>query len=151
MLKSLQICILALLCLCALPAMSQGDSTSATPQTTTQQQPITAEQAEDDSLDVALDEAVQQDADSLVAPMESGGLHQSLKTKFIEGNAGFMSLVALALVIGLAFCIERIIYLSLSEIKTKLRHIEHILEDEHLRELYKKRKKTHRTREVSHA
>ena len=119
MLKSLQTCILALLCLCALPAMSQGDSTSATPQTTTQQQPITAEQAEDDSLDVALDEAVQQEADSLVAPMESGGLHQSLKTKFIEGNAGFMSLVALALVIGLAFCIERIIYLSLSEIKTK--------------------------------
>ena len=37
------------------------------------------------------------------------GLHQVLKTKFIEGNAGFMSLVALALVLGLAFCIERII------------------------------------------
>jgi len=45
--------------------------------------------------------------------------HQSLKTKFIEGNAGFMSLVALALVIGLAFCIERILYLSLSEINAK--------------------------------
>uniref|UniRef100_A0AB33J2P0 MotA/TolQ/ExbB proton channel family protein n=1 Tax=Prevotella sp. GTC17259 TaxID=3236795 RepID=A0AB33J2P0_9BACT len=49
----------------------------------------------------------------------SQGLHQMLKTKFIEGNAGFMSLVALALVIGLAFCIERIIYLSLSEINAK--------------------------------
>lgn len=48
-----------------------------------------------------------------------GGLHQLLKTKFIEGNAGFMSLVALALVLGLAFCIERIIYLSLSEINAK--------------------------------
>lgn len=47
------------------------------------------------------------------------GLHQVLKTKFIEGNAGFMSLVALALVLGLAFCIERIIYLSLSEINAK--------------------------------
>ena len=43
----------------------------------------------------------------------------SLKTKFIEGNAGFMSLVALALILGLAFCIERIIYLSLSEINAK--------------------------------
>ena len=42
-----------------------------------------------------------------------------MKTKFIEGDAGFMSLVALALVIGLAFCIERIIYLSLSEINAK--------------------------------
>lgn len=50
---------------------------------------------------------------------ESTGIHQALKTKFIEGNAGFMSLVAIALVMGLAFCIERIIYLSLSEINAK--------------------------------
>ncbi len=42
-----------------------------------------------------------------------------MKTKFIEGNAGFMSLVAIALVLGLAFCIERILYLSLSEINAK--------------------------------
>ena len=50
---------------------------------------------------------------------EHKSFHQQLKSKFIEGNAGFMSLVALALVIGLAFCIERIIYLSLSEINAK--------------------------------
>lgn len=50
---------------------------------------------------------------------ESLSFHQSLKQKFIEGNAGFMSLVAIALVLGLAFCIERIIYLSLSEIDAK--------------------------------
>lgn len=50
---------------------------------------------------------------------ENVGVYKSIKTKFIEGNAGFMSLVALALVIGLAFCIERIIYLSLSEINAK--------------------------------
>jgi biopolymer transport protein ExbB len=49
---------------------------------------------------------------------EEGGFHKQLKTKFIDGNAGFMSLVALALVLGLAFCIERIIYLTLSEIKS---------------------------------
>ena len=48
-----------------------------------------------------------------------GGLKKVLKNKFIEGNASFMSLVALALVLGLAFCIERIIYLSLSEINAK--------------------------------
>lgn len=52
-------------------------------------------------------------------PEESMGFHQVLKTKFIEGNASFMSLVAIALVLGLAFCIERIIYLSLSEINAK--------------------------------
>lgn len=48
-----------------------------------------------------------------------GGLKNVLKNKFIEGNASFMSLVALALVLGLTFCIERIIYLSLSEINAK--------------------------------
>lgn len=50
---------------------------------------------------------------------EGGGLHKQLKRKFIEGSAGFMSLVALALVLGLAFCIERIIYLTLAEVKAK--------------------------------
>lgn len=52
------------------------------------------------------------------AEQEEGGIHKQLKTKFIDGNVFFMSLVALALVLGLAFCIERIIYLTLSEIKS---------------------------------
>lgn len=56
---------------------------------------------------------------ALEGSVEQVGFHKALKTKFIEGNAGFMSLVALALVLGLAFCIERIIYLSLSEINAK--------------------------------
>ncbi len=53
------------------------------------------------------------------AGVEGGGLHKQLKRKFMEGSAGFMSLVALALVLGLAFCIERLIYLTLSEINAK--------------------------------
>lgn len=72
-----------------------------------------------DSLDTALEDLSAQEDSALVAPVEHGGLHKSLKTKFIEGNAGFMSLVALALIIGLAFCIERLIYLSLAQIKTR--------------------------------
>ena len=56
-------------------------------------------------------------SDDADVDVEEGGLHKQLKTKFIDGNVGFMSLVALALVLGLAFCIERIIYLTLSEIK----------------------------------
>lgn len=48
-----------------------------------------------------------------------GGLHKEVKKYFIEGTASFMSLVAIALVVGLAFCIERIIYLSLAEINSK--------------------------------
>ncbi len=50
---------------------------------------------------------------------EGNGFHTQLKTKFVEGSAGFMSLVALTLVLGLALCIERIIYLTLSEINAK--------------------------------
>ena len=46
-------------------------------------------------------------------------LHQALKTKFIEGGAGFMSLVIICLIIGLALCIERILYLSFSKTNTK--------------------------------
>jgi biopolymer transport protein ExbB len=48
-----------------------------------------------------------------------GGLHMQLKQKFIDGSPLFMSMVALALVFGLAFCIERISYLTLSEINAK--------------------------------
>ena len=71
------------------------------------------------SMEERLNASIAAASDTVAMPVEEGGLHHSLKTKFIEGNAGFMSLVALALVIGLAFCIERIIYLSLSEINAK--------------------------------
>ena len=59
------------------------------------------------------------DSDYADVAMQPQSLHQKIKTTFIEGNAGFMALVALALVLGLAFCIERIIYLSLSQINAK--------------------------------
>lgn len=50
---------------------------------------------------------------------ENKGMFNALKVKFIEGGAGFMAIVALCLIIGLALCIERIITLSLSSINTK--------------------------------
>ena len=46
-------------------------------------------------------------------------LHQALKTKFIEGGAGFMSLIIICLILGLALSIERILYLSFSRVNTK--------------------------------
>jgi biopolymer transport protein ExbB len=45
--------------------------------------------------------------------------HQELKIRFIEGSAIFMSFIALTLIIGLAFCLERIIYLNLAQVNTK--------------------------------
>ena len=46
-------------------------------------------------------------------------LHQALKTKFIEGGAGFMSLVIICLILGMALSIERILYLSFSRTNAK--------------------------------
>ena len=69
--------------------------------------------------------AVETPAEAPEAPVaveEDGGIagvHKTLKTKFIEGGAEFMALVAIAMVIGLAFCIERIIYLSMAQVNTK--------------------------------
>ena len=73
----------------------------------------------DSAIQAAMNEDLAATADSMGMATENSGVHQFLKTKFIEGNAGFMSLVALVLILGLAFCIERIIYLSLSEIDAK--------------------------------
>jgi biopolymer transport protein ExbB len=50
-------------------------------------------------------------------PVETG-LHQQLKQKFIEGGAGFMGIVVLCLILGLALAIERIIYLNLATTNT---------------------------------
>ena len=50
---------------------------------------------------------------------EEVALHQALKTKFIEGGAGFMSLIIICLILGLALSIERILYLTFSKTNTK--------------------------------
>ena len=80
-------------------------------------------------VDTIQSDSIQSDsvqvAEAPVAPVapveveESAGVHKALKTKFIEGGAEFMALVAVAMVIGLAFCVERIIYLSMAKVNTK--------------------------------
>ena len=44
---------------------------------------------------------------------------QDLKKRFIEGGPGFMGIVLLCLILGLAIAIERIIYLNLASTNTK--------------------------------
>jgi biopolymer transport protein ExbB len=53
------------------------------------------------------------------APAEEATFHQELKKRFIEGGAGFMGIVLLCLILGLAISIERIIFLNLSTSNTK--------------------------------
>lgn len=100
-------------------AVAQTDTASAP----TEQTGNVPQQQQTDTLTTGFtpDEVIDSEdmADMEAATRQQGGLHTKLKTKFVEGTAGFMSLVALALVLGLAFCIERIIYLTLSEINAK--------------------------------
>jgi len=70
-------------------------------------------------------------ADLLKGSGEEVPLHQQIKSYFIQGGAGFMSLIILCLIFGLALAIERIIYLSLSKTNTKklLAEIEKALDE----------------------
>jgi len=45
-------------------------------------------------------------------------LHQEIKRLFIEGGAGFMGVILLCLIFGLAIAIERIIYLNMATTNT---------------------------------
>ncbi|WP_299160104.1 MotA/TolQ/ExbB proton channel family protein [uncultured Tenacibaculum sp.] len=45
--------------------------------------------------------------------------HQQLKQRFIEGDPQFMGIVLVALILGLAIAIERIIYLNMATTNTK--------------------------------
>jgi len=53
------------------------------------------------------------------APEQTKSFHQVLKEKFIEGGPGFMGVILLTLIFGLAIAIERIIYLSMASINSK--------------------------------
>ena len=53
------------------------------------------------------------------AAAEDLSFHQELKKRFIEGGPGFMGIVLLCLILGLAIAIERIIFLNLSTTNTK--------------------------------
>ena len=73
----------------------------------------------DTTVVVAQTSVIETPAEQMTEEVETQGFHQVLKEKFIEGNAMFMSFVLLALIFGLAICIERIIYLNLSTTNTK--------------------------------
>ena len=107
----------------ATPIWAQTDTTVTTdtfvPDT---EDEVAADLLSDEEIAKAMKDSIAIDpltADDLADPVEDENVYQALKRKFIEGNAGFMSLVALALVLGLAFCIERIIYLTLSEVNAQ--------------------------------
>ncbi len=106
--------IVALVAACSFGATSSvmaQDEEATTPDTTAVADSAAVEE------EVSLTAEVETEA--VITEEESESMHKVLKTKFIEGDAGFMSLVALALVLGLAFCIERVIYLTLAKVNAR--------------------------------
>ncbi|WP_047418894.1 MotA/TolQ/ExbB proton channel family protein [Cellulophaga sp. Hel_I_12] len=69
------------------------------------------------SATIATTATMIQDAAAATTEAERGFV-QVLKEKFIEGGAGFMGIVLLCLILGLAVAIERIIYLNLATTNT---------------------------------
>jgi biopolymer transport protein ExbB len=53
------------------------------------------------------------------AVTEAKTFHQVLKQNFIDGGPGFMGIVLVSLILGLAIAIERIIYLNMATTNTK--------------------------------
>ncbi len=107
--------IVALVAACSFAATSNVMAQEEAEEAATEQVDTAAVDtaAVDTTAEAAVEEA------PAVIEEETESLHKVLKTKFIEGDAGFMSLVALALVLGLAFCIERVIYLTLAQVNTR--------------------------------
>ena len=109
----------------AIIAMVAVCSFGATTSVMAQEESAATEQTDTAAVDTAavdtaaVDAAAEADVAAPVVEEENEGIFKVLKVKFIEGDAGFMSLVAIALVLGLAFCIERVIYLSLAQINTR--------------------------------
>lgn len=70
----------------------------------------------------AQETVVETTADAEINPFDVKNempLHQALKTYFIQGGAGFMALIVICLVIGLALAIERILYLTFAKTNVK--------------------------------
>ena len=72
-----------------------------------------------------------QEEQAAAAAEEGQSFHSQLKQKFIEGGPGFMSFILICLILGLAFSIERVLYLNLSTVNTEklLVKVEKALED----------------------
>ena len=87
----------------------------------------TTEPATEEQVDMTVD---QEEAAAATAE-EGKSLHSQLKQKFIEGNPTFMSFVLITLILGLAFAIERVLYLNLATSNTKklLAQVEEALEN----------------------
>ncbi len=91
---------------------------------------VFAQNIDSTAVETNLTTSTDEVTDEVTEANEDGSLHKIIKEKFIEGGPFFMSFVLLALILGLALSIERIIYLSLADVNTEklLTDVENALE-----------------------
>ena len=77
------------------------------------------EQAVDSTATSEVDLAVDSEEQAFADAEEGRSFHNELKKQFIDGGPVFMSFVLIALILGLAFAIERVLYLNLATTNTK--------------------------------
>jgi biopolymer transport protein ExbB len=76
--------------------------------------------AQDNAAPAATEKVTADKQEAAAAQAESGkSFHSALKQKFIEGGPGFMASILITLILGLAFAIERVLYLNLATTNTK--------------------------------
>ena len=88
--------------------------------------------AKTDSATVKVTDKNKEDVKEQEASKEEVGIHKVLLTKFLEGGAGFMGIILITLILGLAIALERIIYLVLSQTNTDklIKKVESALESD---------------------
>ena len=86
---------------------------------------------EESDMGTQTDTSNKENLNEVAEVAESASFHQVIKQKFIEGGPGFMGIVLLCLILGLALAIERIIYLNLATTDTDklLNGVEHALQN----------------------
>src|SRR6056297_487186 len=90
-------------------AQAEADSTA---QANAEQEAARKEEAKKAAEEAALEKAEEQATQNLT-------FHQEVKRLFIDGDPRFMSFVLICLILGLALCIERIVYLNMSTTNTQ--------------------------------
>ncbi len=113
--------------LIAQPEGAEAAAEAETPDTNAENQEM--DTAETEEIVAAETESVQEETNEAEEGQKEVPIHQRVKSKFIEGGAGFMGFVLLCLIFGLAFVIERIIYLNLATTNTEklLKNVEDAL------------------------
>ena len=116
--------IFGLLTFTNLNGLMAQEKTAEAPEATTEQ---VDEQTIDSTVDTAAAAAAAEAPEAVTSTNdEDRPFHQMLKEKYIQGGAGWMTPVLVCLILGMAFVIERIIYLNMAttNVQTLLEGIE---------------------------